>query len=477
MTPLPLLFASCTVPDRAQAQPVSLASTASPAAEHPGSESPEVAPPAAPPRELRVSKFSREVYRTPAKGGRLRGRIAGGEPFAALERVASPGCGGDGWAKVEANGFVCLEGTTATIDTPVALPRLVPFDPPLPDEYYSYVESGLYEPASLETAPSLLPFVYGKAWRRWKGNVFSSPEAFEKGAASIGKLETGLIRKSHFVREIETSKGPVLERETGGVVPVDDVFLYAVSRHHGRDLVADPLATGLLPGWTVDYEGAEVHAAPDPASPIAVLLPHHQPVVLDATPADASGHWWRIPDLLGPGRDGFVDDLDAVRHPTLLPRPPEVGPDELWADVDIAQQIFMLYRGDQLVYTTLVATGEIGFGTPKGLYRIQKKSISADMSSRADALEPYYVEDVPWTMHFWPRYALHGVFWHWGFGRIASHGCVNLSPLDAKEMFGRLDPQIPAGWSEIVPTEDDPGTTLRIRNGVVTGPDRRNAAL
>jgi hypothetical protein len=472
MTPL-LLLASCTTPDLAQAQPVGLAAAAAPAAEQ---SAPEAAsPPAAP--EYRVSKGDREVYRSPVKGGRLRGRIPGGEPFAVVARVGGPGCAGDGWARVEADGYVCLEATTVTADAPVVLPRLVPFDPPLPDEYYSYVETGLYEPAPLDQAPALLPFIYGKAWRRWKGNIYASPEAFERGAASIGKIETGLVRKSHFVREIETSKGPVVERETGGVVPVDDVFLYAVSRHHGRDLVADPVPDGMIPGWTVDYEGAEVHATPDPASPIAVLLPHHRPVLLDATPADPTGHWWRIPDLLGPGRDGFVDDIDGVRHPTFLARPVEVGAAEQWADVDIAQQVFMLYQGDRLVFTTLVATGEVGFGTPKGLYRIQKKSISADMSSRADAAEPYYVEDVPWTMHFWPRYALHGVFWHWGFGRIASHGCVNLSPLDAKEMFARLDPKVPAGWSEIVPTEADPGTTLRVRSGAVTGPDKRNVAL
>jgi hypothetical protein len=254
------------------------------------------------------------------------------------------------------------------------------------------------------------------------------------------------------------------------------VFLYPVSRHHGRDLQKDPLPDGRIPGWAVDYDGAEVYTAPDATAPIGLILPHHHAVVLDATPADPTGHWWRMPDALGAGRDGFVHD-GSVRHPTVLARPVEVGEGELWADVDIAQQVFMLYRGDTMVYATLVATGEVGWGTPKGLYRVQKKSISADMSSRADAAEPYYVEDVPWTMHFWPRYALHGVFWHWGFGRIASHGCVNLSPIDAREMFGRLDPQVPAGWKEIWPTETDPGTTLRVRVGTLTGPDRRNAAL
>ena len=99
------------------------------------------------------------------------------------------------------------------------------------------------------------------------------------------------------------------------------------------------------------------------------------------------------------------------------------------------------------------------------------------MSSRPEAAEPYYVEDVPWTMYFWPRYALHGVFWHWGFGRIASHGCVNLAPKDARHLFATLGPQLPRGWTTMWSTEADPGTTVRIRFGDAEGPDRRSARL
>ena len=433
-------------------------------------------PPAGGP-EFRVSKGQREVYVEPRKGAPLRGLIAAREPFEVLARVPGVGCAGDGWATTPASGFVCLEGTTVTTDAPVALPRLAQFDPPLPDEYYSYVETGDYEDDPPGTAESILPYIYGKAWRRWKGNLYASAEAYARGAAPVGQLETGLIRKNHFVREVETSRGRVLVREDGQVSPIDDVFVYPVSRHQGRDLEANPLPPDRWPAWTVDYEGAEVHTAPDPASPIAVLIPHHTPIEILSTPADSTGHWWAIPDFFGPGRPGYVDDVEGIRHPTRLPRPAVVGSDELWVDVDIAQQIFQLYRGDTLIFVTLVATGEVGWGTPKGLYRIQKKAITSDMSSRPDAAEPYYVEDVPWTMYFWPRYALHGVFWHWGFGRIASHGCVNLAPKDARHLFATLGPQLPLGWTTLWSTEADPGTTVRIRFGDAEGPDRRSVRL
>ena len=39
----------------------------------------------------------------------------------------------------------------------------------------------------------------------------------------------------------------------------------------------------------------------------------------------------------------------------------------------------------------------------------------------------YYLEDVPWTMYFDEARALHGAYWHNGFGYPHSHGCVNLS--------------------------------------------------
>jgi hypothetical protein len=130
-------------------------------------------------------------------------------------------------------------------------------------------------------------------------------------------------------------------------------------------------------------------------------------------------------------------------------------------------------RGDELVYVTLVATGKEGHGTPRGTYRLMSKAVGWDMASRKDAAEPYYVEDVPWTMHFRPMYALHGAYWHWGFGRIASHGCVNLAPRDAKWVFDHALPGLPDGWREVYPTAEDPGSVIRVRIGDAAVVDRR----
>ena len=47
----------------------------------------------------------------------------------------------------------------------------------------------------------------------------------------------------------------------------------------------------------------------------------------------------------------------------------------------------------------------------------------------------YYLQEVPWTMYFDDQIALHGAYWHDGFGFRRSHGCVNLTITDAHWLF------------------------------------------
>ena len=47
--------------------------------------------------------------------------------------------------------------------------------------------------------------------------------------------------------------------------------------------------------------------------------------------------------------------------------------------------------------------------------------------------------------------ALHGAFWHDGFGQRRSHGCVNLAPADAQFIFDFAPPELPTGWRSVNP--------------------------
>jgi hypothetical protein len=148
-----------------------------------------------------------------------------------------------------------------------------------------------------------------------------------------------------------------------------------------------------------------------------------------------------------------------------IDRPPDIGPDEKWIDVCLSRQTLVAYEGDRPVFATLVSTGRSadGFGTPPGTYRIRTKHVSTTMDDTQAGAEAYSIEDVPWTMYFHDSFALHGAFWHGLFGRERSHGCVNLSPADARWVFFWATPVLPPGWHGVRATPENPGTVVVIR--------------
>ena len=121
------------------------------------------------------------------------------------------------------------------------------------------------------------------------------------------------------------------------------------------------------------------------------------------------------------------------------------------------------YEGDTFVFVTLVSSGREGFETAAGTFRIQSKHVSTTMDDPSSPTEAYSIEDVPWTMYFEGSYALHGAFWHDNFGRVRSHGCVNLAPLDAQRLFWFTSPRLPAGWTAVLPSERERGSLVRVR--------------
>lgn len=58
----------------------------------------------------------------------------------------------------------------------------------------------------------------------------------------------------------------------------------------------------------------------------------------------------------------------------------------------------------------------------------------------------YQLRDVPYIQYFAAGYALHAAYWHDVFGKQKSHGCVNLSPIDAHRVFMWTEPAVPDGW-------------------------------
>jgi lipoprotein-anchoring transpeptidase ErfK/SrfK len=126
-----------------------------------------------------------------------------------------------------------------------------------------------------------------------------------------------------------------------------------------------------------------------------------------------------------------------------------------WIDISLLQQTLVLYEGESPVYVTLVSTGRDGLGepgetlsTPQGMFRIYQKHVTTTMDSDVADSE-FELRDVPWVMYFKAGYALHAAYWHDDFGRARSHGCVNLSPIDARIVFRWSTPEVPTHWHSV----------------------------
>lgn len=174
-----------------------------------------------------------------------------------------------------------------------------------------------------------------------------------------------------------------------------------------------------------------------------------------------SVHW--ITHLLeGPDGEpwyGLTDELLHVQycipashvrpvHSTeLTPISPHVPADEKRIEVSVAEQSLTAYENDQVVFQTLVSTGipsreptpnGIPTNTPDGRFRISVKTPSKHMGDGNLTGDPgaYELLGVPWVSFFhFTGVAFHGTYWHDNFGRMMSHGCVNMRNPDALWLY------------------------------------------
>ncbi len=71
----------------------------------------------------------------------------------------------------------------------------------------------------------------------------------------------------------------------------------------------------------------------------------------------------------------------------------------------------------------------------------------------------FHLEDVEHAQFFNDRISLHAAYWHDYFGSSRSNGCVNLSPLDARWLYGWTDPQLQPGGSWVTAESAGEGRT------------------
>lgn len=412
-------------------------------------DAPEPVPAATPPIEIRVAKRAMMIYAAASEASPYRGKLPRGEAFAVYEHmpVADPpdaACGRPGWARVGPSAYVCLRHTEPTETVPAVLPRLGP-GRRMPHVY-----------AKLRNADAEVP-------------MYRSRRAMLDGAEPIDQLEPD--HDYAFVRRKRTSGGGLYYDARKRVVPGAGLRRLEPSTFGGReiDLEAEPIPEGEWMAWAVQWPYAPVLAAPrDDAEEVARLEYQAEIRLTDEPTTRGRITWWPLAD-----GSGYVSSKHSRRW-IPMDASEEAPTDEVWLDVELTQQTLTLWRGHSPSFVTLVSTGTWKDPTPRGLYRLEAKLAVSAMRSKPSADDAYHVEAVPWVMYFDGRYGLHGTYWHNRFGRRTSHGCINLSPLDARRVFESTAPHVAPGWVAAYEHAVEPGTLLRIRKGVEAPPDRRD---
>ena len=343
-----------------------------------------------------------------------------------------------GWVAVQPKGFVCTElQADRRAPTDDVLPR-VPDRMRVPGAY------GRVHPEGATIYDSLASAQSGLGGRAPGASLtVRRIKTVRAGGRTFWKTRHGLIETKH-IRRLRGSGFAGVELQ-------------------GDDALQLPLA------WTVgswDRQKVDVYRTPTRGARTLAKIPKRKAHrILERSD---NGRWIRL-------EQGWVARAD-LRIVETVERPQAVEPGERWLDIDLSEQTLVAYEGDTPMFATLISSGRPGHKTPTGVFRIDRKVAERTMNSMADSDDLYSVDKVPWTAYFATGYALHAAFWHSGFGTRRSHGCINLSPADARRLYGWTAPLVAPGWSEIYGHEDQPGSVLQIRSRRDPAPQVRGYA-
>ncbi|MGH2521630.1 MAG: L,D-transpeptidase [Anaerolineales bacterium] len=179
-------------------------------------------------------------------------------------------------------------------------------------------------------------------------------------------------------------------------------------------------------GWLIG--NVQPSAVPgQPPDPNAAWAGQYQPFQVHGVQRVGDWNWY----LIGPGQ--WVEQRNVALVQPFAPP----GTDGNLIAVDTYEQSLGVYQNGQLLFATLVSSGSRYFPTRPGTFKVWARLNHGRMTGayRRDRSDYYFLEDVPWILYYDGDRALHGAYWHNHFGVRGSHGCVNLSPRDARWLY------------------------------------------
>ncbi|WP_279367677.1 L,D-transpeptidase family protein [Microbacterium testaceum] len=102
-------------------------------------------------------------------------------------------------------------------------------------------------------------------------------------------------------------------------------------------------------------------------------------------------------------------------------------------DVNLSTQTTTLWQNGQVYRTYTISSGAGDHATHTGNFRIGWKTAMQDMGCVPGY--DYCTKDVPWVAYFNGDEGFHGTYWHNNFGTPMSHGCINMTIPQAKELY------------------------------------------
>jgi len=152
--------------------------------------------------------------------------------------------------------------------------------------------------------------------------------------------------------------------------------------------------------------------------------------------------WYRIKDDKW-DIEYYVDatHLHLIQPDEISPLSISVPENEKRIEIILKEQAVIAYEYDQPVFLARTATGarfiDGDYRTAPGNYITNRKRPSRHMAAGdLAAANSYDLPGIPWVCYLTEKgISFHGTYWHNDFGKPRSHGCINLTPDDARWIY------------------------------------------
>lgn len=284
-----------------------------------------------------------------------------------------------------------------------------------------------FDPQPLDPALSQVPYSYAKLnIESWEAaNLFNSAADAAAGVGPIGVIPAGGIRYVSYSNRMDIDGGKFVMAKNGKWLRASPAAVSTVTL--GRTF-ATPPSTHF--GWV--FEPTHPYLKPDYNGGFDMNTYYNREQVVQVFEIieNGSSTWFRV------GENQWLDRIH-IRVAIINSQPPAEVTADRWIEIDLAEQVVLVYENRQLVYAVMVATGMEPFFTQPGVFQIYEKKETEDMtgSFESDKSDFYSLEDVPYVLYYDQARAFHGAYWRAWFGLEQSHGCTNMTIGDAHWLY------------------------------------------